>query len=80
MYLTDDERPPSQADMRQIRHRRRLGMATVAAALLLSPTAAPAGDFVEPPVFASANGLLDLLMIAQAQPVPSITYTPPDAN
>ena len=47
---------------------------------MLASTAALAGDFVEPPVFASSNGVLDLLMIAQTQPVPSITYTPPDGS
>jgi hypothetical protein len=88
MFLTNDQPTPNQADMRQIRHRRRPGMAAVAAALIWSATAALiwsataglAGDFVEPPVFASSNGVLDLLMIAQAQPVPSIVYTPPDHN
>jgi L-ascorbate oxidase len=70
----------TENDLRQIRDRRWLGMATAAAALTLGSTAALAGDFVEPPVFTSSNGVLDLLMIAQAQPVPSITYTPPDGN
>ena len=47
--------------------------------LLCGSRAALAGNFVEPAVFASSNGLLDLLMIAQPQPVPSIVYLPPDS-
>ncbi len=77
MSSTDDEPTPNQADMRRIRNCRWLNMAA-AAALTLGASAAFAGDFVEPPVFASSNGVLDLLMIAQTQPVPSIVYTPPD--
>jgi L-ascorbate oxidase len=36
--------------------------------------------FVEPPVFASQNGLLDIMMIAKAQPIPSISFTPPSSH
>jgi hypothetical protein len=53
-----------------------ISVALLAAGLCVSP-GARAGDFVEPPVFASANGVLDLLMIAMPQPVPSISYLPP---
>src|SRR5262249_51701504 len=49
----------------------------VLAAGLCASAGARAGDFVEPPVFASANGVLDLLMIAMPIPVPSISYVPP---
>jgi L-ascorbate oxidase len=44
------------------------------AATLLCSSTSFAGAFVEPAVFASSNGLLDLLMIAQAQPVPSLPF------
>jgi L-ascorbate oxidase len=54
--------------------------ATAAAALIFGATAALAGAFVEPPVFASSRGVLDLLMIAQPQPVPSIIFNPPDQS
>lgn len=49
------------------------------AALACQPALAIAGDFAEPPVFASANGLLDILMIARPQQIPSISFTPPGA-
>ena len=54
----------------------------LAAGLLLIGAASPAaaGNFVEPTVFASTNGVLDLLVIAQAQPVPTINYPPPVGN
>jgi FtsP/CotA-like multicopper oxidase with cupredoxin domain len=50
------------------------------AVLLGSPTAAFAADFVEPPVFASANGVLDLLMIAKPAPVTGISFAAPGGN
>ena len=55
--------------------------AIVAAALSaqqLAPTVALAGPFVEPPVFASSNGVLDLLMVALPLPVTSLNYVPPN--
>jgi len=39
--------------------------------------AANATDLVEPAVFASSNGVLDILLIAKPKPVPSIAFTPP---
>ena len=33
--------------------------------------------FVDPAVFESSNGVLDILMIARPKPVPSIAFTPP---
>ncbi len=54
--------------------------AIVAAALSaqnLAPSVALAGPFVEPPVFVSSNGVLDLLMVALPLPVTSLTYVPP---
>jgi L-ascorbate oxidase len=41
-------------------------------------TTALAGDFVEPAVFASHDGVLDLLMIAKPKPVPSLSFVPPE--
>jgi L-ascorbate oxidase len=40
-------------------------------------TTALAGDFVEPAVFASHDGVLDLLMIAKPKPVRSLSFIPP---
>ena len=36
--------------------------------------------FVNPPVFTSQNGMLDIIMIAKAQEVPSILFTSPDGS
>jgi FtsP/CotA-like multicopper oxidase with cupredoxin domain len=52
-------------------------LAAIAAAFLCGANVARAADFIDPPVFASSRGVLDLLMIAMPQPVPSIAYTPP---
>jgi L-ascorbate oxidase len=52
--------------------RRWMGVAL--AVLLGGPSAALAADFVDPPVFASANGVLDLLMIAKPSPVTGISF------
>jgi L-ascorbate oxidase len=41
-------------------------------------TTALAGDFVEPALFASHDGVLDLLMIAKPKPVPSLSFVPPE--
>jgi FtsP/CotA-like multicopper oxidase with cupredoxin domain len=57
--------------------RRSIIPAAVVAASLCGSDIAGAANFVEPPVFASSRGVLDLLMIAMPQPVPSIVYTPP---
>src|SRR5262245_36360061 len=40
-------------------------------------SAAAAADFVDPPVFTSTNGVLDIMMIAKAKPIQEITFTPP---
>ena len=52
-------------------------VAAATAAFLCGANVARAADFIDPPVFASSRGVLDLLMIAMPQPVPSISYTPP---
>jgi L-ascorbate oxidase len=36
--------------------------------------------FAEPAVFASEHGVLEILMIAKPKPIPSISFTPPDAG
>jgi hypothetical protein len=51
--------------------------AAMVAALLCGPSVALATNFVEPPVFASSHGVLDLLIVVLPQPVPSISYVPP---
>jgi hypothetical protein len=62
-----------RADCRSMR------LAAVVAALLCGQSVARAGDFVEPPVFASVHGVLDLLMVAMPQPVPNLSFLPPSA-
>ena len=42
--------------------------------------AASAADLLEPAVFASSYGVLDILMVAKAKPVPSLAFTPPDGS
>jgi L-ascorbate oxidase len=51
--------------------------AAIVAAFLCGPSVAAATNFVEPPVFASSRGVLDLLIVVLPQPVPSISYVPP---
>ncbi len=55
----------------------RAGVAVMVVTLGFGCVAATAAPFVDPPVFTSANGVLDLLMIAQAAPIPGISFTPP---
>jgi FtsP/CotA-like multicopper oxidase with cupredoxin domain len=52
-----------------------IGGCALAAVVTAKPAAA--ADFVEPPVFASSHGKLDLLMIARARPIPTIAFTSP---
>jgi L-ascorbate oxidase len=57
--------------------RRWLGTAYLVATLACGTVTARAGEFVEPQVFSSSHGMLDLLMIARPKPVPSISFQPP---
>jgi FtsP/CotA-like multicopper oxidase with cupredoxin domain len=57
-----------------------VSIASILSCLYCGSTAAIAGNFVEPPVFASANGVLALLMIAKPAPIPTISFSPPDAG
>jgi L-ascorbate oxidase len=54
------------------------GVISVAAALWGGT--AKAADFADPAVFASSNGVLDILMIAKPKPVPSIAFRPPSGG
>jgi L-ascorbate oxidase len=58
-------------------HRSSMRLGAIVAASLWGSSGALAGAFVEPPVFASSKGVLDLMIIALAQPVPSISYVTP---
>src|SRR5215470_15746900 len=60
--------------------RRRLFGATcvsVIATLCAGGTASAQNPFHEPPVFASQNGTLDILMTAKQKPIPTINFTSP---
>jgi FtsP/CotA-like multicopper oxidase with cupredoxin domain len=66
-----------------MQRRFRIGLCAAGMASLLGTTlsgAAAAGNFVEPPVFSSSNGLLDLLIVAKPAPVTSISFTPPGGS
>jgi FtsP/CotA-like multicopper oxidase with cupredoxin domain len=54
-----------------------IGAASIATGLACGAGSAPAANFVDPPVFASQNGVLDILMIAKAKPIPTISFKPP---
>src|SRR5262249_38778718 len=50
------------------------------AALAVASGVAGAATLVEPPVFASQNGVLDIMMVAIPQPIPTISFTPPHST
>jgi len=56
---------------------RLMGVASVIAALSCGMEAPLAASFVEPTVLASEHGVLDILMIAKPQSLPTISFTPP---
>jgi L-ascorbate oxidase len=47
------------------------------AAFACGAKTAVAANFVDPPVFASQNGVLDIMMVAKPVPIPGILFTPP---
>src|ERR1700730_12341678 len=61
--------------------RRSIGAAGVITALwAIGGGTAAAQTLVDPPVFASQNGVLDIMMVAMPQPIPSISFTPPGSR
>src|SRR5260370_32884957 len=54
--------------------------AVVLVGLICAAPAAVAGNFVEPTIFASSRGVLDLLMIARAKPVTTVALPSPDGD
>src|SRR5262249_56622130 len=54
--------------------------AGAAAAVAGGAQRAPAATSHKPPVFASQNGVLDILMIARAKPIPTISFNPPHSR
>src|SRR5262245_60064344 len=57
-----------------------VGTAGVISVLACCAEAALAANFHEPPVFASQNGVLDILMIAKPKPIPTISFAPPHSR
>jgi L-ascorbate oxidase len=60
----------------------RLGLAVATTALWIGGGAGTAGadNLIDPPVFASKNGVLDIMMVAIPQPIPTIAFTPPSGG
>jgi FtsP/CotA-like multicopper oxidase with cupredoxin domain len=57
-----------------------LGLACAAILATGGVGAAVAANLDEPPVFASRNGVLDIMMIATTQPIAGISFTPPQSS
>ncbi len=60
--------------------RRSVGAASVIVALWAGGWVANAANLVDPPVFTSQNGVLDIMMVAMPQPIPTISFTPPHSS
>ena len=56
--------------------RRSIGAAGIAVPCAGIATAA-ADTLLDPPVFASQNGVLDIMMVAMPQPISTIAFKPP---
>jgi len=63
--------------LRKIALRPWIAAAGIVAALWSGSGTAAADHLLEPPVFSSQNGVLDIMMVAMPQPIPGISFTPP---
>jgi FtsP/CotA-like multicopper oxidase with cupredoxin domain len=63
-----------------LRLHRWIAAAGLTAAAMAGLETAGADTLLDPPVFASQNGVLDIMMIAMPQPIPGIAYTPPHSS
>ncbi|HEY1412086.1 MAG TPA: hypothetical protein VGF36_08090, partial [Rhodopila sp.] len=70
----------SKQTSRGVLLQRCIGAAGLAATLTCAAGAAGAANLTEPPVFASQNGVLDIMMVATPQPIPTISFTPPHSH
>src|SRR5262249_55069659 len=59
--------------------RRWIGLAGAAVVIWAGSQTASAQTLAEPPVFTSHNGVLDIMMAAIPQPIPTISFTPPNS-
>jgi L-ascorbate oxidase len=70
----------SKYNAREVSMRRWIATAGVFAALWSGVGTAAADTLLDPPVLASQNGVLDIMMIAMPRPIPGISYTPPRSS
>jgi L-ascorbate oxidase len=73
---------PRKQTEREMLMRRWIGAAGLIAALCVGAGrgTAVAANLVDLPVFSSQNGVLDIMMVAMPQPIPSISFTPPNSS
>ncbi|GAC1330645.1 MAG: hypothetical protein NVSMB20_00390 [Bradyrhizobium sp.] len=65
---------------RRLSMRHWIGAAGIVAIMAPGVQTAAADTLVDPPVFKSQNGVLDIMMVAMAQPIPGISFTPPKSK
>jgi L-ascorbate oxidase len=70
----------SKSPVREISMRQWITAAGVIAALWPGVPTAAADTLADPPVLASQNGVLDIMMVALPRPIPGISFTPPHSN
>ncbi len=70
----------SRQAVRDVVLRRSIGVAGAIMVVWAGASAAAAQSLAEPPVFTSQNGVLDIMMVAMPQPIPTISFTPPNSH
>jgi L-ascorbate oxidase len=70
----------SRQAMRDVVLRRAIGVAGAVVVMWAGAQTATAQTLAEPPVFSSHNGVLDIMMVAIAKPIPTISFTPPHST
>jgi L-ascorbate oxidase len=71
---------PSKQTVSSASMRTWIGAAGIIAAVWAGGGVSNAANLVDPPVFSSQNGVLDIMMVAMPQPIPSISFTPPNSS
>ena len=70
----------SKYSARDVSIRQWFSAAAVVAVSWAGTATAGASTLVDPPVFSSQNGVLDIMMVAMPQPIPGISFTPPNTS
>jgi hypothetical protein len=70
----------SEATALGVLTRQCMNVSAVCVALWTQGAGAVADTLVDPPVFASQNGVLDIMMVAMPQAIPTIAFTPPGGS